>query len=89
MVAGLIGVPLGPIVSRAVASYKNNADPLVCAYGLFFSSFFLAAAMLFVTKYVIISYILMFIGQLFLNLNWALVADILLVREIQKEIDLN
>ncbi|XP_039954389.1 protein spinster isoform X2 [Bactrocera tryoni] len=78
MVAGLIGVPLGPIVSRAVASYKNNADPLVCAYGLFFSSFFLAAAMLFVTKYVVMSYILMFIGQLFLNLNWALVADILL-----------
>ncbi|XP_049308758.1 protein spinster isoform X1 [Bactrocera dorsalis] len=78
MVAGLIGVPLGPIVSRAVASYKNNADPLVCAYGLFFSSFFLAAAMLFVTKYVVMSYVLMFIGQLFLNLNWALVADILL-----------
>ncbi|XP_012160126.1 protein spinster isoform X1 [Ceratitis capitata] len=78
MVAGLIGVPLGPIVSRAVASYKNNADPLVCAYGLFFSSFFLAAAMMFVTKYVVASYILMFIGQLCLNLNWALVADILL-----------
>ncbi|XP_036330769.1 protein spinster isoform X1 [Rhagoletis pomonella] len=78
MVAGLIGVPLGPVLSRAVASYKNNADPLVCAYGIFFSSLFLAAAMLLVTKYVIASYVLMFVGQLCLNLNWALVADILL-----------
>ncbi|XP_017479959.1 PREDICTED: protein spinster isoform X2 [Rhagoletis zephyria] len=84
MVAGLIGVPLGPVLSRAVASYKNNADPLVCAYGIFFSSLFLAAAMLLVTKYVIASYVLMFVGQLCLNLNWALVADILLVRETLK-----
>lgn len=83
MVAGLVGVPLGSYLSQRLSKKYKRIDPIICAIGLVLSAPLLAGAMLMITVNSTIAYILVFLGQLTLNLNWAIVADILLVR-IQK-----
>ena len=79
MVAGLIGVPLGSWLSTKLKTRNPRADPLICAFGLLSSTplMFLAAIM---AEYdTIACYTLIFLASLFLNLNWSIVADMLLV----------
>ncbi|XP_023306829.1 protein spinster isoform X4 [Lucilia cuprina] len=78
MVAGIIGVPLGSILSQKMAKRFPTADPLICAFGLIFSVPLLTGAMIIVTQNSVPTYVLIFLGQLSLNMNWAIVADILL-----------
>ncbi|KAK7058743.1 Protein spinster 3, partial [Halocaridina rubra] len=54
------------------------ADPLVCGTGLLFSFPLLVGAMLLAQFNTIASYVVVFFGQLFLNMNWAVVSDIVL-----------
>lgn len=61
-------------------SKYSRSDPIICAVGLIISAPLLAAAMLLVTNSTWAVYTLIFFGELALNLNWAIVADILLVR---------
>lgn len=80
MVAGLIGVPMGSYISQALIKRFPTIDPLLCAFGLLLSVPLLAGAMLVVSFNATAAYTLVFFGELALNLNWAIVADILLVR---------
>lgn len=80
MVAGIIGVPLGSILSQKINKCFPTADPLICAFGLISSVPLLTGAMIIVTQSTLSTYVLIFLGQLSLNMNWAIVADILLVR---------
>lgn len=82
MVAGLIGVPMGSYVSQALIKRFPTIDPLLCAFGLLLSVPLLAGAMLVVSFNATAAYTLVFFGELALNLNWAIVADILLVRHL-------
>uniref|UniRef100_U5EK81 Putative sugar transporter/spinster transmembrane protein n=1 Tax=Corethrella appendiculata TaxID=1370023 RepID=U5EK81_9DIPT len=78
MVSGIIGVPLGSYLSTRLNKRYRRADPIICAIGLICSAPLLAGAMLVVTFNTTLAYTLVFFGELFLNLNWAIVADILL-----------
>ncbi|KAL5289149.1 SPNS3 family protein [Megaselia abdita] len=78
MVAGLIGVPMGSYISQALIKRFPTIDPLLCAFGLLLSVPLLAGAMLVVSYNATAAYTLVFFGELALNLNWAIVADILL-----------
>uniref|UniRef100_A0A6M2E1V1 Putative sugar transporter/spinster transmembrane protein n=1 Tax=Xenopsylla cheopis TaxID=163159 RepID=A0A6M2E1V1_XENCH len=78
MVSGLVGVPLGSYLSQKLKKHYPRADPLLCAAGLLVSTPLLAAGMLVVQLNSTVAFILMFFGELALNLNWAIVADILL-----------
>lgn len=80
MASGIIGVPLGSYLSQKLMSKYSRSDPIICAVGLIISAPLLAAAMLLVTNSTWAVYTLIFFGELALNLNWAIVADILLVR---------
>lgn len=84
MAAGLVGVPLGTVVAQVLKKRYPRADPLICAVGLLVSAPFLLAAMFLVPVNTIGAYACIFLGSLALNLNWAIVADILLVREIRR-----
>merc|ERR1712227_531465 len=53
MMSGVVGVPLGMILSTKLKAKYPRADPVICGVGIF-------------------------IGEVFLNLNWSIVADILL-----------
>lgn len=79
MAAGLIGVPLGSFVAQRLKVRHPNADPLICAGGLLISAPLLFIGLALSEKYFYLVLVLIFIGQVSLNLNWSIVADILLV----------
>ncbi|KAL7735946.1 hypothetical protein ACLKA6_002383 [Drosophila palustris] len=78
MTAGLLGVPLGSVLSQRLRKRFPTADPVICAIGLLLSAPLLTGACLLVSSQTALTYALIFFGQLALNMNWAIVADILL-----------
>uniref|UniRef100_A0A182QTS6 Major facilitator superfamily (MFS) profile domain-containing protein n=1 Tax=Anopheles farauti TaxID=69004 RepID=A0A182QTS6_9DIPT len=70
-----------PIVADMLLRFNTKtvkADPYICAIGLILSAPLLVGAMFLVRVNIYASYALIFFGELALNLNWAIVADILL-----------
>ncbi|XP_041979206.1 protein spinster isoform X4 [Aricia agestis] len=76
MVSGLLGVPLGAWLGAALVKRYPRAHPVICASGLLISAPAMCAAMFLCESYFYAPFVLMFIGELALNLNWAIVADI-------------
>ena len=54
-------------------------DPVICGSGLLISLPFIFGALYVSDHNVTLAFVLMFIGQVFLNMNWAVVVDISLV----------
>lgn len=76
--AGFLGVMLGSYSASKLRRYTGKADPFVCAFGLLTSAPFLFLS-LFLSRYnEYLTWILIFIGETLLCLNWTVVADILL-----------
>lgn len=80
MFAGLFGVVLGSFLSTKLKAINPRADPLICAFGLLASTPLLFLATVVSQYNTVACYTLIFFGELFLNLNWSIVADMLLVR---------
>ncbi|KAK1133616.1 hypothetical protein K0M31_011417 [Melipona bicolor] len=78
MLAGLIGVPMGSLLAQKLRVQWQQADPLICAMGLLISVPLLFFATITANTNSVVCYILIFFGQLSLNLNWSIVADMLL-----------
>ncbi|KAK5855750.1 hypothetical protein PBY51_007394 [Eleginops maclovinus] len=78
VVTGLLGVASGVMISRKLRTRTPRADPLVCAAGLLLSAPFLYLAIVFAQASTVATYIFIFLGETFLSMNWAIVADILL-----------
>ncbi|KAL3856420.1 hypothetical protein ACJMK2_011184 [Sinanodonta woodiana] len=78
VVAGFVGVALGAEGSRHLKKYNPRADPLICAFGLLCCTPFLFFALVLSEHHTAATWALIFIGETFLCLNWAIVADILL-----------
>ncbi|XP_055418120.1 protein spinster homolog 1 isoform X4 [Bubalus kerabau] len=76
---GVLGVGLGVEISRRLRRTNPRADPLVCAAGLLGSAPFLFLALACARGSIVATYIFIFIGETLLSMNWAIVADILLV----------
>lgn len=83
MLAGLVGLTLGAIFSQTLKPKFPRIDPIICATGLILSAPLLFATTYASTKNTTLCYILLFFGQVTLNLNWAIVGDILLVRSLE------
>lgn len=79
MVSGIIGVPLGSYLSQLFIKRYPRCDPIICATGLIISAPFMAGAIILVSANTGLTYFCIFLAELSLNLNWAIVADILLV----------
>jgi len=76
--AGFLGVGLGTFAAGHLRKTNPRADPLVCAFGLICCAPFLFLA-LFISKFHTVStWCLIFVGETFLCLNWAIVTDIVL-----------
>ncbi|XP_014259012.1 protein spinster isoform X3 [Cimex lectularius] len=78
MLAGIVGVPLGSMLATRMRNRYPSADPLICSFGLFISAPFIFAALVLANSNTTVVYFLVFLGSVSLNLNWAIVADILL-----------
>jgi MFS transporter, Spinster family, sphingosine-1-phosphate transporter len=79
MVSGIIGVPLGATLAQKLRVNYPRADPLICATGLLISAPLLFGASLLAASNSSLCFFLVFLGEVALNLNWSIVADILLV----------
>ncbi|XP_051844363.1 protein spinster homolog 1 [Antechinus flavipes] len=77
-VTGILGVASGVEISRHLRRTNPRADPLVCAAGLLGSAPFLFLALACAQDSIILTYVFIFIGEILLSMNWAIVADILL-----------
>ncbi|CAG9102220.1 unnamed protein product [Plutella xylostella] len=78
LVSGVLGVPLGSWLGAALVKRFPRAHPVICAGGLLASAPALAAAIAATEGYFYAPFILTFIAELALNLNWAIVADMCL-----------
>ncbi|XP_041769430.1 protein spinster isoform X2 [Anopheles merus] len=78
MVAGLIGVPLGTLLSSRLRPHYRNADPLICAAGLITSSPLIYLGLVVVKYSGGWCFTLVFFAEVALNLSWPIVADMLL-----------
>ncbi|XP_041348231.1 protein spinster homolog 1-like isoform X2 [Gigantopelta aegis] len=78
VLAGLIGVALGAETARRYKRKNPRADPLICAFGMLSCVPFLFLA-LFTSQYnTPATWVLIFLGEVMLCLNWPIVADMLL-----------
>ncbi|XP_068435358.1 protein spinster homolog 1 [Clinocottus analis] len=77
-VTGVLGVASGVQLSRQLRTRTARADPLVCATGLLLSAPFLYLAIVCAQASTVATYVFIFLGETFLSMNWAIVADILL-----------
>ncbi|EPQ10239.1 Protein spinster like protein 1 [Myotis brandtii] len=76
---GVLGVGLGVEISRRLRHSNPRADPLVCAAGLLGSAPFLFLSVACARGSIVATYVFIFIGETLLSMNWAIVADILLI----------
>lgn len=79
MFSGIIGVPSGSILSQHLRLNTPNCDPLICAFGLLFSSIFIYLAVVSAGVSFFWTLTFVFIAETSLNFTWSLVADMLLV----------
>ena len=81
VVAGIVGIVAGSFLGQKLRRIYPTADPLVCGVGLFISAPFMLGTLILASgPSAVTTFAVMFFGQLFLNLNWSLVADITLVK---------
>jgi len=78
MMSGIVGVPLGMVLSTKLKARYPRADPIICATGILASAFFLGVGMVMCSINVVAAFALLFLGEVALNLNWSIVADMLL-----------
>lgn len=78
VVAGFLGVGIGAESSRRYKKINPRADPLICALGLLLCTPFLYFALVLSRHQTTATWILIFLGETALCLNWAIIADILL-----------
>ncbi|XP_067010807.1 protein spinster isoform X3 [Anabrus simplex] len=78
MISGLIGVPLGSFAAQLLRPRWVRVDPLICATGLLISAGFVFLAIVVADVSIGWCFTFVFFGELFLNVNWSIVADMLL-----------
>lgn len=78
MMAGIVGVPLGMVLSTQLKAKYPRVDPLICAGGLICSAIFLCSGLALAHINVYVCFTLIFLGSVALNLNWSIIADMLL-----------
>ncbi|XP_049873485.1 protein spinster isoform X2 [Pectinophora gossypiella] len=78
MAAGALGVPLGSALAQRLRARAHDCDPLICAFALLASAPLVYFALVAVSAHVALTYVLIFLGMLTLNLTWSIVADIVL-----------
>lgn len=80
MIAGLAGVPAGTFVAQKLRYKYPRIDAHVCAVGLLVSSPLIFLSCVSARYSASTCFALVFFAMFFLNLNWSLVADMVLVR---------
>ncbi|EMP41056.1 Protein spinster like protein 3 [Chelonia mydas] len=83
---GIVGVITGAEVARRYKKINTKADPLICAVGMFSSAPCLYLSIMLAKQSILATYIFIALGEFFLALNWAIVADILLAHQSMQDL---
>ncbi|CAB4065066.1 SPNS [Lepeophtheirus salmonis] len=75
VVAGISGLVLGSFLSIKLRNRFPRIDPIICGTGLLLSCPFLLCGIAFSLNGINQTYALIFLGQTFLNTNWAITVD--------------
>uniref|UniRef100_A0A1Y1LFH6 Major facilitator superfamily (MFS) profile domain-containing protein n=1 Tax=Photinus pyralis TaxID=7054 RepID=A0A1Y1LFH6_PHOPY len=78
ILAGICGLTIGCFLSQWLIKRYPRVDPIICGAGLLCSAPFLVGCAITAPKNSHACFVLLFFGQVALNLNWAIVGDILL-----------
>ena len=78
-VAGVVGLTFGSGLSYWLRPKYRGVDPLICGGGLVPSSILILVSFIVAYDNIWAAYILVFFGQVFLNMNWAVIVDMTLV----------
>ena len=78
-VAGVLGLTLGSSLSYWLRPKFRRIDPIICGGGLIPSSTLLLITFIIAYDNIVAAYVLMFFGQVFFNMNWAVLVDMTLV----------
>jgi len=78
MLSGIVGVPLGMTLSTQLKAKYPRVDPLVCGGGLMISAVFLLLGLALANQNIFACFAFIFLGSVALNLNWSIIADMLL-----------
>ena len=78
MLSGIVGVPLGMILSTKMRAIYPRSDPVICGVGILISAIFLTFGILLCDSNIVLALVLIFLGEVSLNLNWSIVADMVL-----------
>jgi len=76
--SGVLGVVSGSLMGQKLRKYVPYVDAVICGGGLLISAAFFYASFVLSQGSIATDYVMIFFGLYFLNLNWALVGDILL-----------
>lgn len=77
-VTGLLGVAIGASSARFLRRWTQKSDPIVCGFGLAVAAPTIFVAIALSCKSLNATWAFIFISELFLSLNWSIVADILM-----------
>merc|ERR1712025_43003 len=78
MMSGIVGVPLGMVLSTKLKAKYPRADPVICAVGILASAVFLLLGLALANQNIFACFAFIFHGEVALNLNWSIIADMLL-----------
>ncbi|XP_073525178.1 protein spinster homolog 1-like [Phyllobates terribilis] len=76
VISGILGVGTGAEIAKRCRKYNPRADPIVCAVGLLGSAIFLLLAIILADISLVATYVFIFIGTIFLSLNFSVSTDI-------------
>ncbi|XP_073514016.1 protein spinster homolog 1-like [Phyllobates terribilis] len=76
VISGILGVGTGAEIAKRCRKYNPRADPIVCAVGLLGSAIFLLLAIILADISLVATYVFIFIGTIFLTLNFSVSTDI-------------
>lgn len=80
VVTGLMGVIIGSVMGQKLRGKYPTADPDICGFGVLASVPLIYGMMILARGPEAPTYVTFFFGQWFLNLNWALATDMLMVK---------
>lgn len=78
-VAGVIGLVMGSGMSYKLRDRFPWIDPTICGVSLLISSPFIFVGIGFAVESIALAMVMVFFGEVFLNMNWAVAVDISLV----------
>jgi len=78
MMSGVVGVPLGMVISTSLTTRYPRADPLICGVATLVSSAFLGFSLLVGDINIVACLSFIFFATLAVNMNWSVLADMVL-----------